>query len=903
MVSRSRLLGRLERVVERKLTLISAPAGFGKSTLLAEWISNSSANDRPSAWVSLDQGDNDPTIFWTYFVTALQKVCPTVGEKVLASLNSHQAPPIESLLANLLNEISENFHDSSGNSSQDIVLVLDDYHSIEAESIHAGVTFLLDNLPPSMHLVITGRTDPPLPLSRLRGGGELSEIRAADLRFTPDEAADFLKDVMGLELSTDHVAALEVRTEGWIAGLQLAALSMQGRDDVPAFIEAFAGDDRYVLDYLVEEVLQRQPTRVRNFLLKTSILDPLTGDLCDAVTGQNDGKAMLETLERSNLFLVPLDGNRRWYRYHHLFGEVLSSRLAEEHTELSPELHRNAGDWYEKNRQPSEVVRHALAGEDYPRAAAVMEMETLAMMGRCEEPTLLEWFKILPDEIIRARPVLSLYYGFLMLTQISAEDAEPWILDAERWIDNPPDQNEGVGFEASEMVVTDEKAYRSLPGSIALTRAYRAGVLGDVASTLAYSRQALENLPEDDHFWRGVATAFLGISYWSTGELEAAYETFAEGIATLKLNGDTDIEVSGEVVLASIRVSQGRLREAKRVFEMSVEIAEIHSKSILLGAADLQVGLSDLHREYGDLSAARQYLQASEDLGEAAAIPDNRHQSRILQARFKIEEGDLDGALVLLSEAERLFAETSTPTPNLRPASAFITQVWLAQGRLTEATDWARNRGLTVDDELDYSHEFEHITLARVIIANHKSSPDDGAIEGAIGLLERLLKAAEASERVASIIEISIMMAFAHETTGEIQSGVKVLQRALLLAEQEGYFRIFVDEGEPMQTLLRHVAAEGTASTYVQRLLAAYDSSTPDTAIAQTDQSGLIEPLSDREIEILRLIAAGMTNQEIAAQLVVSISTIKTHINRTYRKLDVHSRTQALVKINQLGIA
>jgi LuxR family transcriptional regulator, maltose regulon positive regulatory protein len=906
MVPRARLLERLEQVTVRKLTLISAPAGFGKSTLLAEWLASSPDRERYSAWVSLDQSDNDPALFWAYFITALQKVQPGVDESILASLQSHNAPPIESLLASLLNEISANSRDSSTNSAREIVLVLDDYHSIDADAIHAGVVFLLDHLPPNMHLVITGRADPPLPLARLRGRGELIEIRATDLRFTPEEAADFLKDVMGLDLSIDHVAALEMRTEGWIAGLQLAALSMQGRDDVPGFIEAFAGDDRYVLDYLVEEVLHRQPKRIRNFLLQTSILDRLTGPLCDAVTGQNDSKAMLEKLERSNLFLVPLDGNRQWYRYHHLFREVLRSRLGEEQSDQLHELHRNAGDWYENNSQPAQVVRHALAGEDFARAAAVMEMEALEMMGRCEEPTLLEWFNILPEEIIRVRPVLSMYYGFILLTHISPDEAEPWTIYAERWIDNPPDRpglNDAVGSTASEMVVTDEKAYRSLPGSIALTRAYRAGLVGDVETTLVYARQALENLPEDDNFWRGVATAFLGISYWTTGELEAAYETFAEGVATLKLNGDTDIEVSGEVVLASIRMSQGRLREAKRILESSIEIAENHSKSTLFGAADLQVGLGKLYREWGDLAAAKQHLQTGEDMDEAAAISENKHHAYILKSQFELQEGNYDAALDLLTEADRLYTPTSTPTPDLRPAAAHRAKVWIAQGRLTEASDWARNRGLSAKDELSFAHEYEHITLAALSVAKHRSDPAEHSIQGIIELLERLLDTADAAGRVGSIIEILVALSLAHEAKGDISAGLVSLKRALELAEPEGYLRVFVDEGEPMRNLLRHAASAGIASDYTNRLLAAFESSPSGSTNAPVDQSGLVEPLSDREIEILRLIAAGMTNQEIAAQLVVSISTIKTHINRTYRKLDVHSRTQALVKISELGIA
>jgi LuxR family maltose regulon positive regulatory protein len=546
LVSRPRLIERLGQGANRKLTLVSAPAGFGKSTLLAEWLA-ASANQRPAAWVSLDPGDNDPSLFWAYFIAALQTVRDGVGARALSQLHSSPTPPVELVLTTLINEINA--------IEDDFALILDDFHVIDAPPVHSATAFLLEHMPPQMHLVIASRSDPPLPLIRLRGRGESVELRAPDLRFTADEAADFLSDVMDLELSPEHMAALETRTEGWIAGLQLAALSMQGRDDVSGFISAFTGDDRYIVDYLVEEVLQRQPERIRSFLLQTSVLDRLSGPLCDNVTGQQDGKQMLETLERGNLFLVPLDGNRQWYRYHHLFGEVLFSRLREEHPGSLSALHRQAGDWYATNGLPADVVRHALAGGDFDRAAAVMELETMAMVSRCEEPTLIEWFKQLPEDVLRARPVLTVYYAFIALNYISLDVAEDLLRDAERLLDIPVDAGGRSGDSTPEIVIVDEKAFRSLPGSIAVVRAFQAGALGDTAGTLNYARQALDHLQEDDYFWRGAATAFSGISYWTNGDLEAAHGAFTDGIATLRMVGDTDIEVSGEYVLANIRVA------------------------------------------------------------------------------------------------------------------------------------------------------------------------------------------------------------------------------------------------------------------------------------------------------------------------------------------------------------
>ena len=573
LVPRARLIERLNRGAERKLTPVSAPAGFGKSTVLAEWVARTPASERPAAWVSLDQSDNDPALFWAYFIAALQTVQSAVGKSALSLLHSPQPPPIESVLTILINEINA--------IQDDFALILDDYHVIDAELVHVAVTFLVDHLPPQMHLVIASRSDPPLPLARLRGRGELTELRAADLRFTPDEAAAFLNDVMGLSLSAGDVAALEARTEGWIAGLQLAALSMRGREDVPGFIRAFAGDDRYIADYLVEEVLQRQPERVRSFLLQTSVLDRLSGPLCDAVTAQEDGKGTLESLERGNLFVVPLDDKRQWYRYHHLFADVLQAHSIEEQPDRVPTLHRRASEWYEQNGLPADAVRHALAGEDFERAAGLVELAALAMLGSSQEPTLLEWLKALPDELVRARPVLSVYYAFVSFVGEGFEAAEARLRDAERWLDATADTSERPEAPSAEMVVVDEERFRSLPGAISVARAYHAGALGDVPGTVKYARRALDLLPEDDYLGRGTAAAFLGIASWTSGDLEAAHRTFADGMASFQMAGNIPWVIMGTLVLADIRTAQGRLHEAVRTYEQSLRLATEQGEPVL----------------------------------------------------------------------------------------------------------------------------------------------------------------------------------------------------------------------------------------------------------------------------------------------------------------------------------
>ena len=501
VVLRPRLIERLNEGLDRRLTLICAPAGFGKTTLLSEWVAGCG---RPTAWLSLDEGDGDPSRFLAYLVAALQTIAADIGEGVLGALQSPRPPPTESILTTLLNEITtvpDNF-----------VLVLDDYHVVDARPVDDALAFLIEHLPPRMLLVISTREDPNLPLARLRGRGQLSELRAADLRFTPSEASEFLNRAMGLDLSAEDISALETRTEGWIAGLQLAALSMRGREDVPEFIRAFAGDNRYIVDYLVEEVLQRQPERIRSFLLRTSILDRLSGPLCDAVTDQEEGNVLLETLERGNLFVVPLDDKRHWFRYHHLFAEVLSAHLMTEQPDQASTLHRRASEWYEHNGSAADAIRHALAAKDFERAADLVELAVPAMRRSRQEAALLGWLKALPNELVHARPVLSVDYAGALLQGGELEGVEARLRDAERWLDTTAVMRERPEAPSAGMVVMDEEEFRRLPGSIAVHRAGQALALGDVPETVTYARRALDLVPEDDYFRRGAAAAILGLA-------------------------------------------------------------------------------------------------------------------------------------------------------------------------------------------------------------------------------------------------------------------------------------------------------------------------------------------------------------------------------------------------------
>jgi LuxR family transcriptional regulator, maltose regulon positive regulatory protein len=893
LVARPRLIARLDQGAERALTLVSAPAGFGKTTLLAEWLTaitrnRRSAGERTTAWLSLDPGDNDSARFWAYVITALQTVRPGIGATALALLQSPQPPPIEAIVTTLINELAA--------LEDHIVLVLDDLHVIDVQPILDAIAFFLDRLPPRLHLVVATREDPSLPLPRLRARGQLTELRAADLRFTPDEAAAFLNEAMGLDLSATDIAALESRTEGWIAGLQLAALSMQDHQDIPGFIRAFAGDHRYVVDYLVEEVLQRQPEAVRSFLLQTSILDRLTGALCDAVTGQDDGHARLAALERGNFFVVPLDDTRHWYRYHHLFADVLHMRLLAEHLDQVATLHRNASAWHEHHGSMADAIRHALAGGDAARAADLVERAAPAMRRSRQEATLLGWFRALPDELVRCRPVLNVAYASALMSTGDFEGVEDRLRDAERWLAPTATGAEQPATPSAEMVVVDPEEFGRLPGVIAISRAGHALALGDLATTVTFAQRALTLLDEDDLIWRGAASAILGLASWASGDLAAAHRSYAEGMASLQRAGNIADAIAGAITLADLRIAQGRLREARRTYERGLRLGTAPGGPVLRGTADMHVGLSALDRERNDLEAATQHLLTSQDLGEHLGFPQYPYRWCVAMARIREVQGDLDGALDLLDEAERRYAGDFSP--NVRPIAALKTRVWLAQGRLGDALGWVRERGLSPEDDLCYLREFEHVTLARVLLARFVSDRADRSLREVMGLLERLRQAADAGERMGSVLEILILQALAHHLRGDVPAALAPLERALTLAEPEGYLRTFVDEGPSMTVLLEAAAKRGIVPTYVRQLLPAFGTAEHRRPVRQD----LSEPLSERELDVLRLLGTDLGGPDIARELMVSLNTMRTHTKNIYAKLGVTSRRAAVRRAEDRGL-
>ena len=875
VVPRSRLTDHLSHAAQPRLTLVTGPAGFGKTTLVAAWAG---ASGRPVAWVSLEETEQEPASFWTYVVTALDTAVPGLGTGVLGLLEAPH-PPMESVLATLLNEL--------GTLAGGVDLVLDDYHLADGPAIAGDVAFLVEHLPPQVHLVISARADPALPLARLRARGELVEIRAADLRFTLEEATAYLNGVAGLDLGDPEIAMLEGRTEGWIAALQLAALSLRGRDDAGHFIAGFAGDDRYVVDYLVEEVLGRQPDAVRRFLLDTSILDRLSASLCDAVTHACNGTRMLESLERSNLFVIPLDDSRQWYRYHHLFADVLGAHLLQERPGEVAGLHRRAAEWYAASAEPVAAVRHALVARDVELAADVMERSAIGLLRQRQEATVRGWLDDIPHEVVRRRPVLAVGFIGALMSRGEIGTVPSRLDDLERLLADPP----------AHRVVLEEHELARVPGAMETYRAALALVAGDPAGTVAHADLAIARAAPGDDLTVAAASALSGLATWAGGDLESAHQAYSVAVKGLERAGNIADVLGCSITLGDLRITQGRLGDAKRTYEEALRLAAAHEvDGPLRGVADMLVGLSQIAVERDDLGAATAHLERVAALGEGLGLPQNPYRWRVARARLREAEGDLAGAVELLEEAEGVYV--GDYSPDVCPVAARRARVLVAQGRIDEALDWARARQLTPEDDLSYIREYEHLTLARILL--HQQDASGKARAAAYGLLDRLRIAAEEGGRSGTLIEILALQALASTARAgrrDVRGGLDFLERALRLAEPEGYVRIFVGEGAPMADLLGALVQRDRSWRYPRRLLDAFEGAT-----AEPSHQGLVDPLSSRELEVLRLLATDLSGPAIASELYVSLNTVRTHTKNVYAKLGVNERRAAVTRARELGL-
>ncbi len=883
LVARQRLVEQLDATLDEhhRLTVVSAPAGFGKTTLLGDWLGHVGRADDSVrvAWLSLDDGDNDPTRFLAHVVAALQGAGL---EEVEGLLHALAAPPTAAELTVLVNTVTE-----ACEHAPEIrwVLVLDDYHVLQSTEVHEVSAFLLDHLPTRVHLVLATRADPPLALARLRSRGQLTEVRAADLRFTRGEARDFLNGVMGLDLTTDDVDALDERTEGWVAGLQLAALSLRGveeRGQVLGFIDAFTGSSRFVIDYLADEVLARQPEEVRDFLLRTAVLHQLTGSLCDAVTDRADGARTLEDLERGNLFLVALDTERSWYRYHHLFADVLRARLLAEQPEQVPVLHRRASAWYASRGLATDAIRHSLAAEDFDGAGQLMEAALPEMRRTRQDSVLLSWVRSLPGPVVRRSPVLSIVAAWSMLMAGDLDAVESRLDEAEAAL--------AAGAADPDLASrwADTEDLRTARATIPVYRAALAQARGDVADTVRHARRALELAGPEDHVVRGGGAGYLGLAAFAAGDVQEGLTTFSEAVRHLHAAGNLVDELDTTVNLADMWIAAGQPSRARRLYEEALRTATAGGEPYPRATADLHVGLAELDSELGDYSSAETHLQAARLLAERTSITENRYRWYVVMAQLRSRLGDVAATLDLLDEGEALYRRGFYP--DLRPISALRARLQLAHGDLAAAEAWAQDHGVPAEEPA-YLHEYEHLTVVRLLLAQHRH-------DEALALLDRL-DAAVGARRPGSQIEIGVLKALARHGAGHREEALAGLAEAMTGApEPEGYVRLFLDEGAPMLTLLEDALADGVLQEHARRLLDAADASPPSAV----HQDVLPDPLSDRELEVLRQLDTGLTGPEIAQHLFVSLNTLRTHTKRIFTKLDVNTRAAAVRRARELGL-
>ena len=895
LVARPRLLQRLTEGMGRSLVLVCTPAGFGKTTLLADWVR---AGQRPVAWLSLDEAENDPARFWRHVAAALDPVRPGVAERVVALLGPAPLASFEGPVTALVNELAE--------PAEEVVLVLDDYHLIQAPAVHASVEFLLEHLPSSLRLVLASRADPPLPLARLRARGQLTELREADLRFSSEETATLLRAAVGPDLPEAAVAALGNRTEGWAAGLQLAALSLRGRSDIGAFVEGFSGSHRYVLDYLAEEVLDRQPQQLRTFLLESSILERLCGPLADAATGRSDSQAMLEQVERANLFLVPLDEVRGWWRYHQLFADLLRARLQQQRPERVPDLHRAAAGWCERHGLADDAIRHALVAGDLPWVARLVEQHFEAMLGRREDATLRRWLELLPAEVVRSRPRLCLLQAFWALIGSQVEAVERLLDAAERaFADAGDEPYEPVVGRSASLVV-------NIPAAIARLWAGAAHLRGDAEETIRFARRALAELEASEWMLESVTRWNLVAAEWLRGrpaEAERGFLSASSSLAAWRATGQLTLVAWGYDHLGHAQRAQGHLGAARATYQEALEaVAGEPGQPVMPAAGIAHVGLAEVAYERDQLDAAFEHATQGVALARQLGWTLPLVAGLSILARIRQAQGDPAAVLEAVREAEHVQLSEAV-VGLLNPMPALRARLALGNGQVEAATRWVQQRGLDVQDQPSYPRERDCLILARVLLAQQ-------APQRALELLEPWTALAAAQGRAESSIELSALQALAHAARGDEPAALTVLAEALLLGSPEGYLRVFVDEGPPMAALFgqllggrhpeRQAAVDAVPRDYLARLAAAFEHAGapvfPAVKRGAVMVPGLVEALSARELEVLVLLATGQPNRAIAEELVVSLDTVKRHLTNLFTKLGVANRTQAVARARELGL-
>ncbi|UCD99452.1 MAG: helix-turn-helix transcriptional regulator [Chloroflexota bacterium] len=876
LVSRPHLISRLNAGMRGKLILISAPAGFGKSTLISEWARTI---EEPVTWLSLDENDNNLKRFLSYLIAAIQQIDGSIGESILASLESTDSPPIEPAITILINEIAE--------SGVEFSLVLDDFHLITSHKINDALIILLDHLPSNAHLVISTRADPVIPLSRYRARGQMVEIRHDDLRFTEAEVTRFLNDLFGLDLSAVDIQMLLSRTEGWITGLQLAAISMEGRENKHEFITAFSGSHQYIIDYLVDEVLAHQPEEIQTFLCQTSILDRFSASLCDYVLQISNSKNILEILDKANLFLIPLDYEHNWYRYHHLFADFLHKRLIEREPEIIPKLHKRSSEWLDRNRLITEAINHSLAGEDFERAAQLVESVGTDMMMRSEFDQLTSWLDAIPRQMVVAWPWLCIIRAWMCQRWARLDEAEENLQYAERALENEKTP-EPVGGKA--VIRGQAAAIRAL---IALNRA-------QIPQSMEYANQALVYLPVN-HFNRAVASLSLGIAKGVTGDFDDAIKIFLEARRDSLAVGNRILAQAVLLQMGRVLAMQGRLHQAAEVFNEAVQLTYQKTNLKIPYSSGACVLLANIYREWDDLDTAEVLLEEGIEIGIPAKMVDAVCVGYAILSRLYLARGDLEEAKRACQEANRIVKTIPDPEPEAMTMTLDCrVRLQLKVENYLEASKLVHEHGLDVNDDILYFHEFEHIVLARVLMYMGRKNPDNKQLlTDAQELIAKMLEVAKPVGCMREVISLLVLQALANKALGNDDQALNLLEETLLLAEPEGYVRTFVDEGNEMRELLRQKASRGIATDYVIKLLNAFE---PDRSDLKRISQSLVEPLSGRELEVLRMLATELSGPEIARELMISLNTMRTHTKNIYSKLNVNSRRAALSKANELNL-
>ena len=855
VVLRPHLIKRLNKCMQCKLTLVSASAGFGKTTLISEWVAGC---QQPVAWLSLDEEHEDPARFLTYFIAALQTIATDIGDGLLAMLQSPQPPSTDFILMSLLNEIAA--------ISDSFILVLDDYHIPDSEAVNKILTFFLENMPLQMHLVIATREDPHLPLSRLRGQGKLNELRAADLRFTISESADFLNQMMGLDLTTDDIAALKTRTEGWITGLQLAAISMQGQKNRTSFIESFTGSHHFVLDYLIEEVLKQQSESIQSFLLRTSILDRMCGSICDAVLHESSGTGQetLRYLEQSNMFIIPLDNERRWYRYHHLFSELLKQRLQQRTASFFgdggvAELHIRASEWYENNDLNIEAFKHAALAHDIERALRLVEGKKMPLYFRGSVGSVLNWLKSLPKSVMDNKPLLWITYASVSLGFGQTSGVEQYLEAAEAVL-------EGVG---------QDKITRDMTGRIASMRAILGVTQYNAGTIKTQSLRALEYLSPENLSARTTSLWTLGYAYVLLKDHIAAKKAFNETIVIGQTSGNVLFSVLAKANLGGLLELENHLHRAAESYQQILQVVGDQALPVL---CDVHLGLARIFYQWNDMDSAFQYANSSIELARLFENTIDRFiVCEIFLSHLKLITGDIDEAASLLARTAQSVHQNDF-VHRIPELAAQQVLTMISQGNLEAAAQLAGKHDLP-------------ISKAQVFLARKETS-------SALKTLEVLQPEDSPVNWNNEQLKVIILQAIAIFDQGEKNKAVRLMDKVLTITERSGFIRIFVDQGMSMFRLLSETASRGIMQEYISRIIAAFKAEKNENEEIQP----LLDPLSQREIEVLKLISQGLSNQEIGEKLFLALDTVKGHNRRIFSKLDVKNRTMAITKARSFNI-